>query len=125
MKNRIINLIVLLLGCISFSQVANTAMVTLSGTPAVSLAPGASVSIANTPSVSLANTPNVNVANTPTVNVGNQPTVTVASSQDSPLLVRDVDNPARHPFTYSSGLPQNWTGTASNLIFFLPAVPAG
>jgi hypothetical protein len=120
MKNQMINLIVLLLGCVSFSpvanavpnpvtsnvnvvntpnvNVANTPMVTLSGTPTVSLAPGASISIANTPSVSLANTPDVNVANTPTVNVGNQPTVTVATSTPTPLLVRDVDNPARQAY---------------------------
>jgi len=79
MKNRTIHLIVLLLACVAFSPVAKAS-------------PG------TTSNVNVVNTPNVNVANTPTVNVGNQPTVTVATSTPTPLLVRDVDNPARQPF---------------------------
>jgi len=53
---------------------------------------------------------NVNVVNTPlpvqgTVNIGNFPgsstvtgSVTIANPATNPVLVRDVDNPARHPF---------------------------
>src|SRR5262249_46084613 len=143
MKNPVINLIVLLLTCFALSQVAqaspinvdvvntpnvniaNTPMVTLSGTPTVSLAPGASISIANTPTVSLANTPDVNIANTPTVNVGNQPTVTIATSTPSPLLARDVDNPARQPFQVEAGfsLPDGQAGI-QGLVTGLP-LPAG
>ena len=41
---------------------------------------------------------NVNVVNTPTVNVATMPPLLIDSS--NPVLVRDVDNPARQPFTF-------------------------
>jgi len=49
-------------------------------------------------------TGDVNIANTPSVNVANSPTVQINNSPSSPLLVRDVDNPARHPFQQFIGV---------------------
>ena len=46
---------------------------------------------------------NVNVLNTPTVNVATMPPVLIDSSATNyPVLVKDVDNPARQPFTFFS-----------------------
>jgi hypothetical protein len=55
----------------------------------------------------------VNVVNTPTVSVATMPPLLIDSS--NPVLVRDVDNPARQPFTFqqlrvtNGGEPENFT----------------
>jgi len=64
--------------------------------------------------VIVVNTPDVNVINTPTVkaqqdgawNVGltGTPTVQVGNAANDPVLVRDVENPARQPFQQSVSL---------------------
>ena len=46
----------------------------------------------------------------------------MAQAGSQPALVRDADNPARHPFTFRS--VQNWVGTAQDVAFSL-GVPAG
>jgi hypothetical protein len=47
----------------------------------------------------------------------------IAQSQPAqPVLVRDTENPAHHPFTYRGG--SNWIANAPNASFFL-TVPAG
>jgi hypothetical protein len=45
-----------------------------------------------------------------------------ATAQSQPVLVRDTENPAHHPFTYRSGA--NWIANAPNASFFV-TVPAG
>jgi hypothetical protein len=58
---------------------------------------------------------NVNVLNTPTVNVATMPPLLIDSSTTNPVLVKDVDNPARQPFTfhevrtYNFGEPQTFS----------------
>jgi hypothetical protein len=74
----------------------------------------APVNVVNTPTVNaqqsgtwnvgITGTPNVNIANTPTVNlgaassVGINGSVTIGNTASSPVLERDLDNPARHRF---------------------------
>ena len=48
---------------------------------------------------------NVNVLNTPTVNVETMPPLLIDSSATNPVSVKDVDNPARQPFTFFSSTP--------------------
>lgn len=65
----------------------------------------------STENVNVVNTPRVNVANTPTVNaeqsgawsvgITGTSAVEVVNPSDSPVLGRDVDQPARHPFQRS------------------------
>jgi len=89
----------------------------------ISLVPQKSATGSNTKSPTGGHIENVNVVNTPlpvsgTVNVGT-PTVNlgagstvgingsvqIGNSATSPVLVRDVDNPARQPFTLSFNIP--------------------
>src|ERR1041385_3587852 len=88
MKKRMINVVVLLVGCLALL-------------PAADAGPGAPPAS----NVNVVNTPNVNVANTTTVTVANFPgtqsisgSVQVGNDTAHPVPVRDVDNPAKQPF---------------------------
>ena len=69
--------------------------------------------------VSYPTTPTVNVGNTPTVNlgvgntVGINGSVQVGNTATSPVLVRDVDNAARHAFVASGSLVISGTDLTS------------
>jgi hypothetical protein len=54
------------------------------------------VSVANTPSVNIANSPTVTLSGSSTVTLAPGGSITVGNTVSSPLLVRDVDNPARN-----------------------------
>ena len=62
--------------------------------------PTQNVNVVNTPSVNVANTPTVNAQQSGAWSVGITGTsaVHVVNESDSPVLARDVDEPARHPF---------------------------
>ena len=64
----------------------------------------------------------VSVSNTPNVNIANSPTVTLNNSAANPLMVRDVDNPARQAFQnqISFNVPQ-----ASLTCLPIATVPGG
>ena len=76
----------------------------LSGSPASQAAPpDKDVVVVNTSAhpvpVQVQGTPNVNIANMPAVGIdASRNTVQVGNTTSSPVLVRDVDNPARQPF---------------------------
>jgi len=113
MKNRMINLVVLLIGCLALS-------------PAADAGPGATP----TANVNVVNTPNVNVSNTPTVTVGNFPgtqpvsgSVQVGNDIAHPVPVRDVDNPARQPFQAGGFAP--FSANETNVIVNIATVPTG
>jgi hypothetical protein len=76
-----------------------------------------SVSIANTPNVNVANTPSVNIANTPTVTLSGNSQVTLTSSPGSaPLLVSDVNLPAKHVFQHAGPANDSFTVPAGKLL---------
>src|SRR5215813_8954976 len=75
----------------------------ISGTPTFGISPSANTIQAQQNgswNVGITGTPNVNIAGTPTVALAPGSTVQLGT-QTAPVLVRDVDNPARQPFSRS------------------------
>lgn len=89
---------------------------------AVSRAQAGKVTVVNTSS----NPVPVSITGTPTVNIGNLPdgtnTVQVFATTNTPVFVRDVDNPARQ--IYQRSLQSSQSSVSSWLVVF-DAVPAG
>src|ERR1035437_7452779 len=89
---------------------------------AVSRAQAGKVTVVNTSS----NPVPVSITGTPTVNIGNLPdgtnTVQVFATTNTPVFVRDVDNPARQ--FYQRSLQSSQSSVSSWLVVF-DAVPAG
>ena len=81
--------------------------------------------------VNVVNTPNVNVVNTPTVDarqlgswsvgINGTPNVTVGNTAGDPVLVRNVENAARHPFHATADCFTNELSCSTTIAF----VPAG
>ena len=76
--------------------------------------------------VGISGTPSVNVANTPTVGIDPASNgVQVGNDSAHPVLVRDLDNPARQPFEASVGVNITDGLTFGNGALDSSAVPAG
>lgn len=71
--------------------------------------------------VNIANTPNVNLANAPTVNLASGTTIGLTGNDASnPIIQRDVDNPARHPFVAGCSTVTQYD-SQSSCVFAAPA----
>jgi hypothetical protein len=96
--------LVALAPAVSYAQ-TTTPTTTATAAKDVNVVNTPSVQIANIPIVDVANTPNVHVTNVPGVSVVNIPTVTVTNEPNDPVLVRSVDDPARHAFQMQVAIP--------------------
>jgi hypothetical protein len=54
--------------------------------------------------IGISGTPTVNVGNSPTVSLAGGTSVGISNSASAPVLVRDVDNPGRHPVTFTDSV---------------------
>lgn len=84
-NKRALVLILLVLSCFAFSQLAEAAQTS-------------NVNVVNTPNVNVANTPTVTLSGTPTVSLSGTPSVNVANTSTSPVPVQDVRTATSQPF---------------------------
>ena len=85
--------------------------------------PTSNVNVVNTPSVNVANTPTVNAQQSGVWSVGVTGTaaVHIVNELDSPVLERDVDQPARQPFQRGVSLAFPAGEGTANAEFTVPA----